>query len=575
MPNAGVGIFLALLALLMTPVTDAQTSRKSHSTAATLKVVPDLAQRVAKFKPVEMPFKADGLSPRERQLVDKLVEACRYFEEIYWRQLDPEALTLYQQLAGSKDHRDQILRRYLFINASRFDLLQDNQPFVCAQAEATANGGTCPPMNPTRGFYPHGLTLEQVEQFIKEHPDKRAAIYDPHTVVRWKGNQLDGVPYHVAYRSFLEPAAVALRAAAALSDEPQFANFLRLRADALLSDDYYPSDIAWLELRAPKFDIIYAPYETYDDGLLGIKTSYGAAVLIRNETESRKLALYEKYVPDIQDALPLAPEDRPSKRDHQTPMEVMDTPFRAGDLNHGYQAVADNLPNDARIHNEKGSKKIFFKNFMDARVNVVILPVAKKLMRSDQAALASSDGYLAGTLLHEISHGLGPAFARKNGKQVDIREAIGPAFNGLEEAKADAVGMFGLKWLVDHGVIPRERLPEYYSSYLAGLFRTIRFGAAEAHGQAEMMEFNYLYEQKAIQRGAGGKYEIDHGRTAIAIAALAKELLEIEATGDRARAENWFAKYSALPAELKAALSTVADVPVDITPNFSFPQRVE
>jgi hypothetical protein len=487
----------------------------------------------------------------------------------------PEALTLYQQLAGSKDHRDQILRRYLFINASRFDLLQDNQPFVCTQSEATAHGGTCPPMNPTRGFYPHDLTLEQVEQFIKEHPDKRAAIYDPRTVVRWKGNQLDGVPYHVAYRSFLEPAAVALRAAAALSDEPQFANFLRLRADALLSDDYYPSDIAWLELRAPKFDIIYAPYETYDDGLLGIKTSYGAAVLIRNESESRKLSLYEKYVPDIQDALPLPPEDRPSKRGHQTPMEVMDTPFRAGDLNHGYQAVADNLPNDARIHNEKGSKKIFFKNFMDARVNVVILPIAKKLMRADQAAQASGEGYLAGTLLHEISHGLGPAFARKNGKQVDIREAIGPAFNGLEEAKADVVGMFGLKWLVDHGAIPKERLPEFYSSYFADLFRTIRFGAAEAHGQAEMMEFNYLSEQKAIQRGAGGKYEIDYGRTASAIAALARELLEIEATGDRARAEHWFARYSALPAGLKAALSTVADVPVDITPNFSFPQRVE
>jgi hypothetical protein len=575
MPKVGGSFFLALLVLLVTPMTDAQTSRKTQSPATTLKVVPDLAQRAGKFKPVEMPFKGDGLSPRERQLVDKLVEACRYIEEIYWRQSDPEALTLYQQLAGSKDQRDRILRRYLFINAGRFDLLQDNQPFVCTPSEASASGGKCPPVNPGRGFYPHGLTREQVEQFIKEHPEKKSAVYDPYTVVRWKGNQLDGVPYHVAYRSFLEPAAKALRAAAALSDEPQFANFLRLRADALLSDDYYPSDIAWLDLKSPKFDIIYAPYETYDDGLLGIKTSYGAAVMIRNETESGKLALYEKYVADIQDALPLAPEDRPSKRGHQTPMEVMDTPFRAGDLNHGYQAVADNLPDDARFHQEKGTKKIFFKNFMDARVNVVILPIAKKLMRADQAARASGEGYLAGTMLHEISHGLGPAFARKNGKQVDMREAIGPAFSGLEEAKADVVGMFGLKWLVDHGAIPKERLPEFYSSYLAGLFRTIRFGSAEAHGKAEMMEFNYLYEQKAIQRGAGGKYVIDYARTATAIAALARELLEIEATGDRARAENWFAKYSALPADVKAALSTVADVPVDITPNFSFPQRVE
>lgn len=563
----------------MTQLTDAQSARKRAPKTAPvtqkLNVVPDLAQRVAKFKPVEMPFNSAGLSPRERQLVEKLVEASRYLEDIYWRQSDPEALTLYLQLAGSKDTRDDLVRRYIFINAGRFDLLEDNQPFVCTPSEATANGGACPPMYPGRGFYPQGLTRDQVEQYLKEHPDKKAAIYAPQTVVRWKGSQLDTIPYHVAYRSFLEPAANALREAAALADEPQFANFLRLRADALLTDDYYKSDLAWLDLQSPKFDVIFAPYETYDDGLLGVKTSYGAAVLLRNEAESRKLTLYEKYIPDIQDALPLAAEDRPSKRGHQTPMEVMDTPFRAGDLNHGYQAVADNLPNDARIHQEKGTKKIFFKNFMDARVNVVILPIAKRLMRADQAAHASADGYLAGTLLHEISHGLGPAFARKSGKQVDIREAIGPAFNGLEEAKADVVGMFGLKWLVDHGVLPKERLPEFYSSYLAGLFRTIRFGTAEAHGRAEMMEFNYLSEQKAIHRDSAGRYVIDYDRTATALAALAKELLEIEATGDRARAENWFKKYGALPADLKAALDTVADVPVDITPRFSFQQPVE
>ena len=168
--------------------------------------------------------------------------------------------------------------------------------------------------------------------------------------------------------------AKALREAAALSDDPAFANFLRLRADALLTDDYYKSDLAWLDLKDPKFDIIFAPYETYLDDLLGVKASYGASVLIRNEEESRKLAVYQKYVPDIQDALPLAAADRPSKRGHVTPMEVMDAPYRAGDLRHGYQAVADNLPNDPRMHQEKGTKKIFFKNFMDARVNDVILP---------------------------------------------------------------------------------------------------------------------------------------------------------------------------------------------------------
>ena len=581
-------LLLLLVVVMVQGIGSSQTRRRPRrarkpapAASAGLKVVPDLAARVAKYKRVEMPFRAEGLSPRERQLVDKLVEASHYLEDIYWRQSDPEALTLYQQLAGSKNARDQMVRRYLFINASRFDLLEENQPFVCANSQTSKPGssgappGVCPPMPPGHGFYPQGLTREQVEQYVAAHPAGKAAIYGEHTVVRWKGEQLEGVPYHVAYRSFVEPAAQALREAAALSDDKQFAGFLRLRADALLNDDYYPSDLAWLDLKDPRFDVIFAPYETYLDDLLGVKTSYGAAVLIRNQAESRKLAVYQKYIADIQDALPLPAADRPSKRGHQSPMEVMDSPFRAGDLNHGYQAVADNLPNDPRIHEQKGSKKIFFKNFMDARVNFIILPIAKKLMRPDQAAQASAEGYMASTLLHEISHGLGPAFARRNGKQ-DIREAIGAAYSGLEEAKADVVGMYGLKWLVDHGALPKERLPEYYASYVAGIFRTVRFGIAEAHGKAEMMEFNFLSEQKAIQHDAAtGRYFIDYARMPQAIAAVAKELLEIEATGDRARAEGWFNQYDRMPAELKAALGRVSDVPVDIEPVFSFPQPLE
>ena len=233
-------------------------------------------------------------------------------------------------------------------------------------------------------------------------------------------------------------------------------------------------------------------------------------MLIRNEAESRKLDVFQKYVPDIQDSLPLAPEDRPSKRGHLSPMEVMDAPYRAGDLRHGYQAVADNLPNDPRIHEQKGSKKIFFKNFMDARVNYVILPIAKRLLRADQAAMASAEGYLATTMMHEISHGLGPAFARTAAGRVDIREAIGPSYSGLEEAKADIVGLYGLKWLVDRGDLPKEKLNGYYASEVAGIFRTVRFGVAEAHGRAEIMEFNFFSERGAITRdAASGRYAID------------------------------------------------------------------
>jgi hypothetical protein len=237
--------------------------------------------------------------------------------------------------------------------------------------------------------------------------------------------------------------------------------------------------------------------------------------------------------------------------------------------------VADNLPNDPRIHEQKGSKKIFFKNFMDARVNYVILPIAKRLLRADEASLASAEGYLTTTMMHEISHGLGPAYARTPTGQRDIRELIGPTYSALEEAKADIVGLYGVKWLVDHGYLPKEKLNGYYASEVAGIFRTVRFGVAEAHGRAEIMEFNYFSERGAIKRdAASGRYAIDFDHMPEAVAALAKELLEQEAAGDRDRAESWFTKYDSIPPELTKALAAASDVPVDIDPIFSFPEPV-
>jgi len=550
----------------------AQTSQQrgasrtsGQSVSAHMQVVPDLEQRLARFRQVHMPFDTAGLTASEQKMIAKLVDACRYLDDIYWRQVDPDGLELYQSLEGKADRQDVDLRRYLWINGSRFDLLDGQKPFV----------GTTP-MPPGRGFFPQGLTRDQIEQYLKAHPDKRAEIYSPTTVVRWHGTDLEGLPYHIAYRSFLEKAADDLRAAAEVSPDAAFANYLRLRADALLSDDYFKSDIAWMQLKDPKVDLIFAPYETYDDTLLGVKATYGASILVRDEAESAKLSTFRKYVADIQDSLPSPAQDRPSKRGLETPMEVMDAPFRTGDLGHGYQAVADNLPNDPKIHELKGSKKLFFKNFMDARVNYVILPLARYMMPESQAAMASADGYLLGTIMHEICHGLGPAFAHDaSGEKVDIRAAIGPIFGGLEEAKADVVGMFALKWLVDHNVLPKQKLNGYYASYLAGNFRTLRFGAAEAHGQAEMMEFNYYVEQGAVRRDASGKYSVDFEKMPGAIAALAKELLVMEATGDRARAEAWFTKYDVISPELQKSLEKAKGLPVDVDPLFAFPRKVE
>jgi len=558
---------LAFLPLLFSQAqSPAIASAESTSPAAEKRVVaPGLAERLAKFKNVKMPFDDSAYSARERQMILKLVDATQLVDDIYWRQSDVADLKLYLSLANNKSPADVALRRYLWINGSRFDLIDENRPFVGTE-----------PAPPGRGFYPADMTRKRIEDFVAKHPERRADIYNSLTVIReTKDGDLEAVPYHVAYKEFLEPMAQDLVDAAVYSDDPAFSTFLRLRSKALLTDDYYPSDIVWLELKNPKFDLILAPYESYMDGLLGVKTTYGASILIRNEEQSQKLETFQKFVPELQESLPLAAEDLPSKRGKQSPMEVMDAPFRTGDLGHGYQAVADNLPNDPRVHEQKGSKKIFFKNFMDARVEFVILPVGQVMMMPEQAALVSGDGYLASTLMHEISHGLGPAYARTSTGRKDIREAIGPAYSALEESKADVVGMLCLKWLVDHRALPKESLNGYYASYVAGNLRSVRFGVGEAHSRGEMMEFNFLSERGAIAFDSGSqRYAVQFAKMPEAIAELAKKLLEIEATGDRQAAEEWFDRYGAMPAEMKVALKRTDSIPVDIDPVFSFPNGV-
>src|ERR1700748_1191651 len=243
----------------------------------------DIAAQVNKFKLVSMPFSVSGLSDNERKMVYKLVEASQFLESIYWRQSDPKGLELYKRLLGCNQVMNQKIRRFLIINGSRYDLLENNKPFVGSD-----------PFPPGRALYPAGLTRADIEAYVAKHPEKKAQIYSPYTVVKRQGAELIGVPYHVEYKPWLTGAANALREAAALSADKAFANFLRLRAEALLTDDYYKSDIAWLELENPKFDIIFAPYETYLDDLLGVKTSYGSAVMIRNQEESAGLDTFKK-----------------------------------------------------------------------------------------------------------------------------------------------------------------------------------------------------------------------------------------------------------------------------------------
>jgi hypothetical protein len=524
------------------------------------------AERAAYWKSVPVPYNKARLTAREQQMVAKLADACRLLDELYWHQSDLGGWAMYHTTQSA------VLKKLFAINGSRWDLVDENFPFTGEE-----------PLVPGHELYPFALTRTQIEQYAAAHPEQKAAIYSPWTVVKSDVSLLEvrgvplkltTVPYHEAFAEWLRPMAADLHAAAKLSADPAFAHYLNLRADGLLSDDYYASDIAWLDLKDPKVDLIFAPYETYLDNLLGVKTSYGASILIRNDAESRKLAMYQQQEAGMQQALPVPAEDKPSKVGQATPMEVADAPLRAGDLRYGYQAVADNLPNDPRVHAEKGSKKIFFKNFMDLRVNNVILPIAGKMLVASQSADVSGEGYLTGVILHEISHGLGPAYAHVDGKQITINEAIGPAYSGLEEAKADVTGIYLAKWLVDQKVLPASELNSIYGSYVAGILRTLRFGTGEAHGRAMMMEFNYLLEHGALHQGDDGRYTIDYGAMPAAIAGVCEKLLTLEANGDRAGVEAWFTKYDVMPPALTKALGATDGIPVDVTPEFELSQGV-
>jgi hypothetical protein len=595
--------FLAIALALYSAPASAQSSRppRRHSShvppprqfpiggsapsGVRLKTPADLASRIARWPTVEMPFRSRGLTPRQIKMIGKLVEAARLIDSIYWRQSDPYALTLAAQLKGSRAPRDRQILRYLSINGGQYDLLDGNRSFINGQ-----------PAPAGRGFYPDGAnpgadsglnsdaTRQSIEAYAQAHPESRAELYSPYTLVRPMGADLVGLPYRSAFRAQLQEAAQELREAAALSDDAPFAGFLAARASALVSDDYQASDLLWLALNQPEIDLILAPCLPELDPLFGVKTSFGAAILIRddvrNAEESRKLALFQPTIAQIQQSLPLDAFDKPNRP--PSTLEVVDSPFRAGALLHGYQRLAVTLPSttlssDPQLRAARGSRKIFFKDVIDARFQHVILPLAHKLMDSSQSRLLTASGYLTTVVMQEIGRGLGPDTARVGGVHgLSIPESLGPIFPALDQAKADAAGMYAAAWLIEHNLLPTERQPELYACYLAGLLRALLPNPAQA--PAQLMEFNYLIEQGAIVPRAGTLshgtapvvFAIDFARMPAALGALNRQLLEIEASGDRPRAAQWFARYATPPPALQSALQSGRNLGVDIFPSFSW-----
>jgi hypothetical protein len=569
-----VALILALLAapaLAQSHSTNQAAPRRfpiggSAPSGAGLKTPPDLARRIAQWQMVDMPFRSQGLTPRETRMIAKLAEAARSLEVIYWRQADPYALTLQAQLKGSGAARDQQILRYLFLNGGQYDLLDGNRSFLTREAAPAG-----------RALYPQGATRESVESYAAAHPDARAELTGPYTLVRAMGSELVGLPYRSAFRAPLLEAARDLREAAADSDDATFAAFLTARADALTSDDYRASDLLWLNLQSPKIDLILGPCRTSLDHLLGVKTTYGAAILIRDVPESHQLELIEPYLAQIQQSLPLSAEDKPALLGRHA-MEVADSPFRTGDFLHGEQTLAVTLPIASRVGTEAATRTVFFRNFAEAQFRSVIQPQARRMIDPSQSSEATAAGYLTSLEMRELGRWLGPAAARVDGKPLPIAEALGPSYEVLDEAKADAAGMYAAQWLLAHNALPPGREHDLDVCYLARLLHAVRrLGSSDAHNRAQLMEFNYLVEQGAILARDGDRsrgtarvvFALDYAKLPAAITALTAQLLEMEAAGDRRRAVQWSARYGSVGSPLRTSLESTRDIPLEIFPKFS------
>jgi len=518
----------------------------------------DVEIRLSRLVRVPMDFDARHLPDRTKEILRHLVDAGKLLDEAYLRQYYPPGVALRDSLSARTDEKSRDLYRLVVRNGGPFDKMDEFHPFF----------GTGP-KPPGGGFYPVDLTRGELEQYLKAHPDQRDTLLSPYTVVRRADNGLVAVPYHVEYAEWVNPAANLLKSAAELTDHVPLKRYLESRAAALRTDDYYQSDLDWVDLQDGDIDVVIAPYEVYDDGLMAVKAAYEVTVGIRDKEASDRLSVYTQHLEDLERYLPYDDKYKRPVKGLSSPMVVVTDIYRGGDIATGYQPVAANLPNDPRVHTTKGTKKTFWKNMMDARVRYVIMPIGRELIASDQVKYITPEGLFNFVLLHELSHALGARYVHGQGN-LSVNQALSDLYPAIEEGKADVAGLHSLRYFVDAGIIPESMVREHYVSYLASLFRTIRFGTGEAHGKAAISQINYLWDKGGIHRDASsGKWSIDFEAIGPAITSLAREWLTIQAEGDYTRAADFFGTWGRTPKEVQQALDGLEHVPVDVEPVYS------
>jgi hypothetical protein len=525
-------------------------------------VMPDLnqlTQMSARFAPVTLKYDAAGLSAEDRQALTKLVEAARVLNHLFLDQLWSGNRELYAKLQRDTTPLGKARLRYFWLNKGPWSDLDDHAAFV---PDVPAR------KPPGANFYPPDMTREEFEAWVKALPvPEREQALGFFTVVRRDAHkQLRLVPYNKEYAADLAKAAGLLREAAALTGNASLKKFLTLRAEAFLSNDYYASDVAWMDLDAP-LDITIGPYETYNDELFGYKAGFEAYIAIRDEAETNKLKTVAAHLQEVENHLPLDERYRNPKLGASAPIRVVNEVYASGDGAHGVRTAAFNLPNDERVISQKGSARIMLKNVQEAKFDSTLIPIAARVLTPGAREDLSFSYFFTHILAHELSHGIGPHQIEVAGRATTPRQELKELYSAIEEAKADITGLFMLEYLYDHKLMdgPAYERP-LYTTYLASAFRSVRFGVTEAHGKGMALQFNYLLDKGAFTLDAAGTFAVDVPRMKSAVRDLTHDLLTIEAEGNYAGAKRMLDSLAVIRPAMQKALDGLKDLPTDIDP---------
>ncbi|NLA76069.1 MAG: Zn-dependent hydrolase [Deltaproteobacteria bacterium] len=509
-----------------------------------MEVKSEIQKKVEEFATFKLTTDLSVLTDKEKQMLPLLLEAAKIMDDIYWVQAygDKEKLL-------SAD-MDQYTKRFAEINYGPWERLNNNEPFIEGQGPKPAGAN----------FYPHDITKAEFEAW---EDDSKASLY---TMIRRDDNgKLKSIPYHEFFNEQITKASALVREASHLAEDPGLKNYLEKRSEALLADEYYESDVAWIDMKNNTIEFIIGPIENYEDQLYGYKTAYESFILIKDKEWSSRLERYAALLPGLQKALPCSPEYKNETPGVESDMNVYDAIYYAGDCNAGSKTIAINLPNDEKVREAKGSRKLQLKNSMQAKFEKILIPITDLLIAEEQRKHVKFDAFFENTMFHEVSHGLG--LGNTVDKSLTVREALKDAYTSVEESKADIIGLWCVYHLNEMGELGEKDMMDNFVTFMAGIFRSVRFGAASAHGKANMIRFYYFNEMGAFERdAASGNYKVNFEKMKAAMLGLSEMVLKIQGDGDYEAARKLIEEKGFIREELQKDLDRIeaAGIPRDI-----------